>query len=171
MSNKENHLKEELLKKAYHLGFEYEKNYGNCAQCVLLATQEILGLKNDLVFKTATGFAGGIGLIGISACGALSGGIMAIGQKYGRERHNLADPKQLRFKTYKLAKKLHERFIEEYGSSTCRDIQQRIFGRSYNLWDPEEYKLFEDAGAHRDKCPEVVGKATQWVVELLFEEE
>jgi len=51
---------------------------------VLLAVQETLDLKNDLVFKAATGFAGGMGLLGVSACGALSGGIIAIGQKYGR---------------------------------------------------------------------------------------
>ncbi|MFQ6125710.1 MAG: C-GCAxxG-C-C family protein [Candidatus Heimdallarchaeota archaeon] len=171
MLNKEEHRKDELLKKAYQLGFELEKTYGNCAQCVLLAVQETLGLRNDLVFKAATGFAGGMGLMGLSACGALSGGILAIGQKFGRERHNLTDPERFRFKTYKLTKKLHERFIAEYGSSTCHDIQQRIFGRSYNLWDPEEYKQFEEAGAHRDKCPEVVGEAAKWVVELLFEEE
>ena len=138
---------------------------------MLLAVQETLDLKNDLVFKAATGFAGGMGLLGVSACGALSGGIIAIGQKYGRERNNLTDPERTRFKTYELAKKLQERFIAEYGSSACRDIQQRIFGRSYNLWDPGEYQQFEEAGAHRDKCPDVVGRGARWTVELLLEDE
>lgn len=96
---------------------------------------------------------------------------MAIGQKYGRERNNLADPEGMRFRAYELAQKLHERFVEEYGSSTCRDIQKRIFGRSYNLLDPAEFQQFEEAGAHRDKCPDVVGKGARWTVELLLEME
>ena len=138
---------------------------------MLLAVQETLGLKNDLLFKAATGFAGGMGLLGVSACGALSGGILAIGQKYGRERAALDNPVRTRSKTFELAKKLHERFVAEYGSSVCRDIQQQLLGRSFNLWDPVEYQQFEDAGAHRDICTDVVGKGAQWVVELLLSEE
>jgi hypothetical protein len=96
---------------------------------------------------------------------------MAIGQVFGRERKNLADPERGRFKAYNLAQKLHERFIEEYGSSNCCDVQTCIFGRSYNLLDPVEFQQFEDAGGHRDKCTDVVGKGAQWTVELILEEE
>jgi len=96
---------------------------------------------------------------------------MVIGQVYGRERHSLADPNRGHFKAYKLSQKLHERFIKEYGSSACCDVQKRIFGRSYNLLNPVEYQQFEKAGGHRDKCPDVVGKVAQWTVELLLEEE
>lgn len=162
--------KEELLEKAYNLGFELNKNHGNCAQCVLLAAQEILGLKNDLMFKAATGLAGGM-MLGVSACGALSGGIMAIGQKYGRERSDLTDPEPCPNKTPELAKKLHERFIEEYGSSACSDLQQRIFGRSYDWWDLAERQQYLEAEAQLAKCSEIVGKGARWVVELLLEED
>jgi len=32
--------KEELIKKAYDLGFKYEKNYRGCSQCAIAAIQE-----------------------------------------------------------------------------------------------------------------------------------
>jgi hypothetical protein len=42
---------------------------------------------------------------------------MAFGLIYGRELDKIEDPKDLRFISYRLANKLHERFIQEYGSS------------------------------------------------------
>lgn len=171
ISEKEILSNKQLLEKAYEIGFEYEKKYGNCAQCVLLAVQETLDFKDDSIFKAATGFAGGIGGFGISACGALSGGILAIGQKYGRNRKNFTKPRRERFKAYDLAQRLHQCFIEEYGNSACHSVQQSIFGRSFNLLDPVERQRFEDDGGHIDKCTDVVGKAAQWVVELLLEAE
>jgi len=54
----------EIAEKAYDLGFEYEKVYRGCSQAGLAAIQDILNIKNDDVFKAATGFAGGGGLSG-----------------------------------------------------------------------------------------------------------
>ena len=164
--------KEELSEKAYQQGFDLYKKYGNCAQCTLLAVQETLGLKNDLLFKASTGFAGGTGLTGMTSCGALSGGIMAIGQRYGRERAHLGDPEQTQFKkTFVLSKKLHDRFVTEFGSTTCSNLLNSFFGRSYNLLDPEEVQQFQKDNAEQEKCPDVSGKVAQWVAELLSEEE
>ena len=39
---------------------------------------------------------------------------------------------------------LHDKFIEEYGTIICRDIHCKIFGRIFNLWDPEDKKAFEE---------------------------
>ena len=43
-------------------------------------------------------------------------------------------------------------------------------GRSFNLWDREDYKAFLEAGGHTDKCPVVVGNAAKWAVEILLRE-
>lgn len=163
--------KEELMKKAYQLGFEYEKTYRGCGQSCLAAVQKSLGIEDNMVFKAATGLAGGVGLMGISACGALLGGTLVIGQLFGRELSNFADPEGVRFQVYEMTKRLHDRFITEYGSSNCHDIQKSVFGRSYNLWDTEDFKRFDEDGGHTTKCPEVVGKAAQWTVELIWEEQ
>lgn len=171
MSNKRKINKKELLEQAYQLGFKYEKANRGCGQSCLAAVQKVLGMEDNMVFKAATGFAGGVGLVGISACGALLGGTMALGQKFGRELSNFADPEGMRFKGYALTKKLHERFISEYGGSACSDIQKKLFGRTYDLWDEGDYQRFDDDGGHTVKCPEVVGKAVQWTVELILEED
>jgi C_GCAxxG_C_C family probable redox protein len=159
------------IKQAYDLGFKYEKKYYGCSQCVLLAIQDTFGLENEDVFKSASGLAAGIGLMG-SACGALTGGVMALSLKYGRDLQafKAGDPEGIRFNAYEKAKKLYKRFEDEYGSVICRDIQKKIFGRSFNLRNPQEFKEFEKAGAHVDKCPNVVGRAAQWVAEIMLED-
>jgi len=163
--------KEETLKKAYDLGFEYEKVYRGCSQCVLAAVQDLFEVKNDDVFRAASGLAGGIGLCGDGCCGAYTGGVMVLGQLYGRVRENFLDPNRTRKRTFDLAKKLHDKFIAEYGTVICRDIQQKIFGRPFYIRDADDFKKFEEAGAHEDKCPSVVGNAAGWVAEILMEEE
>lgn len=161
--------KEQLLKEAEQLAYRYERDYGGCSQCVVGAIKETLGLISDDVFKAATGLAGGVGLTG-NTCGALTGGVMVFGMALGREYDNFADPERIRFRTFELAKKLVERFEREYGSASCYDIQRKIMGRSFNLWDQTEYGEFLAAGGHEDKCPAVCGKAARWAAEILLEE-
>ena len=160
---------EEFARKAYELGYEYEKEYMGCCQCSLAAIQETLGMENDAVFKAGTGLAGGVGGTGNGPCGALTGGVMAISSRIGRDRSNFKDPEKIRWETYALVKKLYENFVEEYGSGNCRDIQNKLFGRSFNFWDADAYQEFEKAGGHSDKCPSVVGNAAKWTVEILLE--
>jgi len=45
-----------------------------CAQSVLVAVQNIFGVADDNVFKSASGLAGGIGISIIGTCGAVIGG-------------------------------------------------------------------------------------------------
>ena len=54
-----------------------------CSESVLLAISDWLEIQNGLIPKIATGFGAGIGGCG-SVCGAISGGIMALGLKFGR---------------------------------------------------------------------------------------
>jgi C_GCAxxG_C_C family probable redox protein len=162
--------REELLKKAYELGFDYEKTYRGCSQCVIAAIQDTLDIRDDKVFKAATGFAGGAGLSGIGVCGAFAGSVMVLGQLKGRERSNFSDPERIRFTSFDVTKKLVDKFLAEYGTLICRDVQQRIFGRSYYLRDPDEFRKFHDAGAHDEKCPDVVGKAARMAVEIILDD-
>jgi len=168
MANSE--TKAELLKKAYDLGFEYEKTYRGCSNCVVAAIQDTLDIRDDTVFKAATGFAGGVGLSGSGICGAVAGGVMVLSQVLGRERSAFSDPDRIRFKSFDISNMLVDKFLEEFGTVICRDVHLRKFGRSFYLRDPDEFKKFHDAGAHDEKCPDVVGKAAQMVVEIIMEE-
>jgi C_GCAxxG_C_C family probable redox protein len=159
-----------LTEKAYQLGFEYERDYRGCSQCVFAALQDVLGLRNEVtdgIFKSATAFAGGAALEGDGQCGAYSGALMMIGYIIGRERDNFDDPEGIRVKTNELARRLHDRFLERYGTIVCHQIHRNIFGRPYYLPDREQLAKFDEAGAHADKCTGVVGEAARWTVEIL----
>ncbi len=162
--------KREAIRKTYQLGKEYEKTYRGCGQCVIAALQDALEIRNDDIFKAATGLAGGTGLTCDSGCGAYTGAVLLLSSIVGRERNDFADQGGVRFKTHQLVRKFREKYIQEYGSVVCRDIQNKIFGRYYYLADPQEYEKFHNAGAHDVHCPEVVGKAAQWMAEIILDE-
>jgi C_GCAxxG_C_C family probable redox protein len=159
-----------LLEQAYELGAECAKKYKGCSQCVVVAVQDTLGIRDDAVFKASTGLAGGIGLSGIGPCGAISGGVLVLSQLAGRERSNMADPENVRFKSYDLAKKLVDAYLHEFGAIACRDVQIKKFGRPYYLRDDHEKRKFQDAGGNDEKCPDVVGRAAQWTVKIILDE-
>jgi C_GCAxxG_C_C family probable redox protein len=161
--------KKQTTEKAYSLAYEFEQKYGACSQCVLAALQETVGSIADEVFKAAYALAGGGAKTGQGTCGALAGGMLAISAKYGRERTDFETVRST--EASNLAKILYDRFVDEFGSPICATVQEAIFGRSFDLWDPEERQAFEKAGGHREKCPMVVGKAAMWTAEILLEAE
>ena len=67
------------------------------------------------------------------------------------------------------SKKLYDKFVEEYGSPICKDVHQKLFGRTFNLMDKEDYAEFEKMGAHDDKCPVVSGKTARWAAEIILD--
>ena len=162
----------EIQQRAYDLGCRYESEYGCCSQCVLAALQDTLGKEKitDSVFLSATGLGAGLAGAGY-ACGALTGGIMALSCFRGRERSNFPDPEGSRFGSFRLARKLVERFETEYGVSggDCSAVQMALMGRSYDILRGER-DAFLAAGGHTTVCPPVCGKAAVWVIEILDEE-
>jgi len=162
--------KEKVLQKAYDLGFQNEVKYGGCGQCVVAALQDAFDMPSNDVFKAMSGYAGGGATVGDGSCGAYVAGILFLSGLRGRERDNFADPDKIRFTSFANARKLHRKFIDEFGSIICREMQMKMFGRPYYLPDPDEMKKFLDAGGHTTHCPEVCGKAARWTAEIAFEE-
>ncbi len=162
--------KQELLDQAARTGLEYEKKYGGCAQCTIAAVQDTLGLKNDALFKAASGLAGGCGGTCDGVCGGLSGGIMIMSSCFGRSRAGFDTEDDEKLCSSRMAKELHQKFVDTYGSAICKEIHGEIFGRTFNFWDAEDRQAFDDAGAHTEKCPSVVANASRWSMELILEE-
>jgi len=156
----------ELLEKIEKTAYNYEKVYHGCSQCVLKALQEHLQLGDGEAFKAASAFAGGVARMG-ETCGALSGGIMAVGLAYGREKLEETKLSPQYAKAMELAVNLYQRFEKELGSAKCRDIQTSLFGRSFDLKDPKEREEFIKAGGY-EKCPEVVKKAARLAAEVIL---
>ncbi len=154
---------------------EYDK-YSGCSQSVLLALQEAFGIGDHESFKAATVLSGGVARKG-ETCGALLGGLLALGLVVGRE--DITDTQTYRdamkpsdeiIKEFQ--KRLQEtfRFKEPLENTICRDIQKCIYGESYDLTDPVSYKAFLDAGGHSDLgCPLVCAVATEVTAEKLQE--
>ncbi|KYK37317.1 MAG: hypothetical protein AYK18_10280 [Theionarchaea archaeon DG-70] len=169
MIDYKNMKREDVLQKAYEKAFAYERDYGNCAQSMLATMDDIFGIGGEDSFRSATGFAGGGGLTGEGTCGALVGGFLAIGLVLGRNRETYETGRGAG-RAYRAAKKLHDKFREEFGGVLCKEVQKKIFGRSFNILDREEYREFERRGAHTDKCTNVVGKAAIWTAEIILDE-
>lgn len=161
---------EEVKKKAYELGYKYEQEYRGCGQCLLGAISDALDYDMGVAFKAATAFAGGVGLSQRSGCGAFLGGCMFVSMLKGREKDRFDDPERVRFESFRIADRLSDKFIAEYGSANCDEIQKVTIGRPYDLRIPEEMAAFDDAGGHFDKCPSVVGQAAVWILDIAYEE-
>jgi len=116
----------------------------------------------------ASGLADGIGLTGDGSCGALTGCALVIGLLRGRERKDHRDMMKP-MESYLLCKELHGDFIQQYGSSRCYDIQERVLGRTYDLLDPEQFKQAWDAGM-LEHCSQVVGRAVELTAEMILRE-
>ena len=159
------------MRKGYELGYRYERDYKGCAQCTLGAVLDLLEREEPTLFRAANGFAAGMSLYGDGVCGGYSGGVLALGLFAGRTRENFDGDRAEKDKCYALTKRLHDRFIETYGTVICGEVHKEIFGRSFSLRILEDKPAFEEAGAHnKDKCPVVVGSAAAWVAEILVDE-
>ena len=153
---------------------EYDK-YSGCSQSVLLALQEAFGIGDLESFKAATVLSGGVARMG-ETCGALLGGLLALGLVVGRE--DITDTQAYRdamLPSVEIIKEFQLRLQETFGFSEplentiCRDIQKRIYGESYDLTDPVSYKRFLDAGGHGDEgCPLVCAVAAEVTAEKLL---
>lgn len=93
-------------------------NGHNCAQAVLGAFSDDVGIASSTLFKIAEGFGGGMGNTK-GTCGALSGAIMVLSL-----RSSSGDPEQVtKRSTYALVGDAYERFVEQTGSAVCKDLQ------------------------------------------------
>ena len=147
-----------------------------CSQSVLGAIQEEFAIGNIDSFKAATVLSGGVVRTG-ETCGAIIGALLALGLVIGRERMEDFNAYQGAMKVglevrNKFMKELKAQFgfKKELESTLCRHIQEKIYGRSYNLADDKDRQAFLDAGGHSETgCPKVCGIAAQVVAEKIME--
>jgi len=159
---------EEISSSVFEIAKKYEMENGNCAQCVIAAVFEALGINNDDVFRAASGFADGVGLTGDGHCGALSGGTMAISYLFGRKKEDFNRRGKM-IKSFILSRKLHDGFIEKYDTCRCADIQTKLVGRFFNLYDPAETEAAVKAGLP-DKCSTLTGEVARMTTKIILEE-
>lgn len=90
----------------------------NCAQAVLGAFAEDLGLPFETAMKLSSPFGGGMGRMR-EVCGACSGMFMTAGLLYGYDTPETEEAKKT---LYERVRELADRFKAENGSIICREL-------------------------------------------------
>lgn len=127
----------------------------NCAQAVLAAFCEQHGLERKAAMKLACGLGGGCRMGEL--CGAVSGGVLAIGLKHGAD-----DPLDdyAKVACYRLTKEFLKKFHALNGALTCRELL-RAASEQPDEMDGESL----DALFHMI-CEEMVASAVELLEEL-----
>ncbi len=155
--------REALPAQAFERAYELDLKYGCCPQCVLTAVKETIGGITDDLIKASHGLSGGSCLVGNGTCGALTGGLLALGTRRGRDADKLDKGRGMA--NFQIGRQLSERFQQEFGGTSCEDLQQRFSGRTWDFWNPAEYNAF--SAARGDQCARASGMVARWVIELL----
>ena len=114
----------------------FEEGY-NCAQAVLGAFCDELGLTREQALALAAPFGGGIGRTR-ETCGALSGLLMVYGSLSGGE------DKEKKAAVYEKTRELMEAFKAETGSTFCRELLGLQNGESGGTPSPRTPAFYAD---------------------------
>lgn len=122
-----------------------------CSEAIVKTINDGFGLGYpDSVIRMASGFPIGIGSAGC-ACGAVTGGVMAIGMVFGREEPG--DPCIDR--CLALARELHALFTSRHGCACCRTLTHGMVLKS-----PE----------HLRQCIAFTGEVTEETATIILRE-
>jgi C_GCAxxG_C_C family probable redox protein len=100
--------------------YYHDRGFG-CAQAVIAAFAEDFNMEVETALKISTGFGSGMGRM-CEVCGALTGGFMVLGLKYGKVNTDGSKYGPATEMTYKLVAKLADRFKERNGKILCKDL-------------------------------------------------
>jgi C_GCAxxG_C_C family probable redox protein len=142
--------REETLKKTKDALDSFDSGF-SCAQAVLTAYARDMGLPPDITNRLASPFAGGIARRSLT-CGAVSGALMVIGLKFGRDRADDNEAKEL---TFAKVNEFCSRFIDKNGSINCGELL------GCDLATEEGRKYFRENRLSKMKCREFVRAACE----------
>jgi len=120
-----------------------------------LAVAEKHSIQSDIIPGIATGFCGGMSRTA-GLCGALSGGVMALGIMYGRKSSD-DSPKKI----YALSERLVRDFEKHLGSRNCSDIL------GCDISTREGEAVFEAKKLAKTVCLDATIQATELVMQVL----
>lgn len=178
---------EELLQKAYDLGFNFEKNSTSCSQSTVAAIHEMVEM-DDVVVRVACSSCGGQARDVLGTCGAVVGATIALDYFFGRPVNQMSYKKfnaksaDAVVDSSVIAKEINQKFIEKWGNILCPYLQTKQIGRHFYFWDtPDPADIYSHSkgtdldkfrqaggGTDPDKCSHFVGSAARWVMEILL---
>lgn len=96
----------------------YFKEGYNCSQAVFAAYADKYGIEEELAFRIASSFGGGMGRMR-EVCGAVSGMFLVAGLETGATQGKDAEGKK---KNYDVVQELAQEYREKNGSIICREL-------------------------------------------------
>ncbi|ABN56410.1 MULTISPECIES: C-GCAxxG-C-C family protein [Methanoculleus] len=129
----------------------------NCAQAVSSVFAGDAGVPEEVVLCAVTGFGGGMGHAG-GTCGAVSGGVLAIGLLFGSTG---VDEKEAKDLTYALTREFIMRFVRKNGTVSCTELLGCDISTDEGLARSREQNLT------RTLCPRYVRDAVEILEEVL----
>lgn len=133
----------------------------NCAQSVLMAYADLLGLTQEQAAMVSVGHGGGMGRLRLH-CGAFSAAVMLAGAIEGAE----GAKKEHRPDTYARVQAIYRRFLAENGTISCAEL----LGRAGVPEDPTPEERTPEYYAKRP-CARVIASACRIIDEMLAEKE
>lgn len=143
--------------RAKQIALDKFKEKFNCAESTLMGLVEAFEMDCPCSPRIATAFGGGMGGCG-EVCGALTGAMMALGLKFGRDSAADLDAKAL---TYGKVRELFAAFREKFGSIQCFDLI------GIDLTTPEGLQKATELDLHNNVCPDFVAFAAEEAARLL----
>lgn len=101
----------------YEIAFDLHKQGFNCAQAVVGAYADMIGIGRQEAMSIGAGFGGGAGTGEL--CGAVTGAVMVLGLLTPVD---LEDPVGSKKRTVALGKEVQKRFSEKFGYLRCHDL-------------------------------------------------
>ena len=156
----------ELLDKIEKAASKLESEIHGCGRCTLVTLMQSFELADEssaeLIAKAILPLSGGAA----QACGALLGGMMAIGMAFfpGKAADVSMDDIQA---AITLVSQYYRKFEKELGNVRCFDIRAIGLGRGFDTADPGEFGKFVKAGG-MEFCSRVVGKAARLAAEYIL---
>lgn len=138
-----------MEKKASERALELFHAHYNCAQSVYAASANGNGMSEQQRLAVSAAFGGGMARRG-EVCGALTGALMALGEKRGV---NECDPTSFRATLYKDSEDLMDRFRDFAGAIHCRALT------GCRLNTEEGQKKFKENNIHATVCDKLVAFA------------
>jgi len=142
---------------------EFMPVYRSCAITSFAVLNDYFELNADMkTIRALMPFSGGIVRQG-ETCGAVTGSMLALGLLFENQKK---EGKVQTGASLKPGGMFVQKFEKEFGSTRCREVINHQFGRYYDLMNPEDVKLFMEAGK-KGQCMQVVQKAVSMAGEII----
>jgi C_GCAxxG_C_C family probable redox protein len=131
----------------------FDRNF-NCAQSVFAAFASQFGMDEGCMLKMASPFGGGVARRG-HICGAVTGGLLALGLARGAESPSDKEA------AYRLGQEFMHRFESRHGSILCRVLLD------FDISTDAGWQQAREKGLFNTTCPEFVRDAVEIAQDML----